>query len=75
METDSLGLSLASEASSLEESTSLLLEESSSLPLPAGGCLTGRGAVFLAIAGLGVHLLAERDFIRLGRVEDEACSP
>ena len=76
VETVSLGLSFALEVSSLEESVSLLLEESSSLPLSAGGCLTRRGAIFLANARLGVHLLAERDFIWLdGAVEEEARSP
>ena len=42
-----------------------MLEESSSSPLPTGGCLTGRGVVFLANAGLGVHLPTERDFMWL----------
>ena len=67
VEANSLGSSLASEVSSLEEFSSSLQEESSSSPLLAGGCLTGRGAVFLAIVGLGVHLPVERDFIQLGK--------
>ena len=65
METGLVGTSITSDESSLEESITSSLVESSSTLLPAGGCFAGRGAFFFAKTGLEVNLLAERVEARL----------